>query len=131
MRTKAILALAIGCLIAAACHGQPAEARSPLSWLGFGKQKSPSAKTTEVAHKPQTPALFARMTDGTQRFVGNTKKLFVPEKPPAKRRGVTAVHPAHRPEPPKQSFFQRLFHPEPAPPPKTVNEWMKLDHVHP
>jgi hypothetical protein len=129
MRMRSILALAVCCL--AAYQGQAALARSPLAWLGFGSDKSPAAKTTEVSQKSHTPAVFAKMTDGTKRFVGSTKKMFVPAKAPVKRRGVTATHHAQKPEPPKQNFFKRLFSAEPPPPPKTVNEWMSLDHVHP
>jgi hypothetical protein len=128
MRNQTILALAVWCVVAYAGHA--ALARSPLAWLGLGNDKSPT-RTTEVSQSSRTPAVLAKMSDGTKRLVGNTKKLFVPAKPPVKRRGVTATHHARRPEPPKQSFFKRLFNPEPPPPPKTVNEWMSLDHVHP
>jgi hypothetical protein len=127
MSIRSILALVLWCSLAC----QPAFARSPLTWLGMGQDKSPAARTREVSQSSRTPAVFAKMSDGTKRLVGNTKKLFVPAKPPVKRRGVTATHPARRPEPPKQSFFKRLFNPEPPPPPKTVNEWMSLKHVHP
>jgi hypothetical protein len=125
-----ILPLCAGCL-AAASAAQAAEAASPLAWLGFGKASSQAAKTTEVKSATAPPAVFAKMTHGTKRFVSNTKNLFVPKKPPAKRRGLTATYHAHRPEPPKQSFFKRLFGPEPPPPPKTVNEWMSLEQMHP
>jgi hypothetical protein len=125
MRIAWILSLAY--LIVAA---PAAEAASPFSWFGFGKQPA-ATKTTNVSQSSHTPAVFARMAGGTRRMVTNTKNLFTPKKQPVKRQGATTSHSAKKPEPPKQSFFKQLFHPEPPPPPKTVGEWMTLDQVHP
>jgi hypothetical protein len=130
MRVATIVALVVCCCVALAPRAHAAEASSPFAWLGFGRTKTHAAKTTNASHAA-APQVFAKMGDGTKHFVSNTKNLFVPKKPPVKTRGVTATHHPQRPEPPKQSFFKRMFNPEPPPPPRTVGEWMSLEQVHP
>jgi len=130
MRVAAFLPLFVWCLAVGASQAPAADGTSPLSWLGNSKSKPRPIHKVSASSEATTP-MFTRMTDGTKKFVNNTKSLFVPKKPPVKRRGVTATHRAVRPEPPKQSFFKRMFNPEPPPPPRTVNEWMSLEQIHP
>lgn len=134
MRLAVLLTVMFCCLAAGLSDARGADGRSPFSWLGFGRGESQPAKTANVSSKSKTPPVFAKMTDDTRRLMSNTKNLFVPKKPkktPSKKRGVTATHRDVRHEPPKQSFFQRLFNPEPPPPPRTIDEWMSLEQVHP
>lgn len=130
MRMAAILSLVVGCCTALVPQAHAAQANSPFSWLGFSKSKAHAAKTTNVSHT-SAPQVFSKMGDGTKKLVSNTKNLFVAKKPPVKKRGVTATHRAPKPEVQKQSFFKRIFNPEPPPPPRTVGEWMSLEQVHP
>ena len=130
MRIAAIGPLLVCCL-AASVPPARGEGFSPFSWLGFGRTESQDVRTTNVSKTSKTPQVFAKMTSGTKRFVDGTKNLFVAKKPPAKTRGVTATRRAKRYEPPKQSFFKRWFNPEPPPPPRTIEEWMSLEQIHP
>jgi hypothetical protein len=122
MRFAWLLSLSLLCLGAG-----EAAAASPLAWLGFGTPAS-AVKTHNVSQTSRTPAVFARMAGGTKRMVNNTKNLLTPKKQSA---GHVQSHSANKPQAPKQSFFGRLFRPEPTPPPRTVGEWMQLDQVHP
>jgi hypothetical protein len=40
-------------------------------------------------------------------------------------------HYSTRNKQPEPGFFKKLFYPAPTPPPKTVEEWMSLEQVHP
>jgi hypothetical protein len=126
----AVGSLVVCCCVALAPQAHAAQASSPFSWLGFGKSKAQTAKTTNVS-QTSAPQVFTKMGDGTKKLVSNTKNLFVAKKPPVKKRGVTATHRAAKPEVPKQSLFKRMFNPEPPPPPRTVGEWMSLEQIHP
>jgi len=130
MRFATILPLLVCCLAAGAPRAR-AEGPSPFGWLCFNRHASHGAKTTNVSNTSKTPQVFAKMKGGTERFLTNTKNLFVADKPAAKTRGATATRRIKRSEPPKQSFFKRWFKPEPPPPPKTVEEWMSLEQIHP
>jgi hypothetical protein len=125
MRIACILPLLAWCLAASMPQAR-GEGFSPFGWLSGNR-----AETTNVSGYSKTPTVLAKMKGGTQRFVNGTKDLFVAKKPPVKTRGATGTRHAKRPEPPKQSFFKRWFNPEPPPPPRTVDEWMKLDQIHP
>ncbi|MEX0678195.1 MAG: hypothetical protein WD063_14020 [Pirellulales bacterium] len=130
MRIAAILPLLV-CYFAASVPPARAEGCSPFGWLCCSRHTPQAIETTNVSNTSKTPPVFTKMTGGTKRFVSGTKNLFVAKKPPAKKRGVTATHRAARAEPPKQGFFQRWFNPEPPPPPRTVEEWMSLEQIHP
>ncbi len=103
------------------------------SFLTFGKEKS--ATTTRHARGNstfKTPAVLTKMTSSTKRLVTNTKSLLVPKKasePP--KLGAVRVNQAAKYHPPEQGFWERFFNPQPAPPPRTMAEWMALDHPRP
>lgn len=107
-----------------------AQAASPFGGLGFS-----SGPTSATRHPQPTPTVLDKMSAGTKRFVSNTKDALTPKKltakKPAKKSGTSTARKAKRPEPPKQGFFKQLFNPDPPPPPKTVEEWMSLEQVHP
>jgi hypothetical protein len=78
----------------------------------------------------KTPAVFTKMSSGTKQIVTNTKNLFSFRKPGAsdeKAGGKYAFRPDHK----EPGFFYKLFHPEPTPPPRTIDEWLSLEQVHP
>jgi len=116
MRLAGILSLAMGLFLFAAVS----RAATPFSWLGFGQGHS--VKTTNVSQSSHRPTVVAKMVSGTKRLVNNTKNLITPKPTPVKRHGATVTHRVKRPEPPKQSFFQKWFSSESPSPPKTVGE---------
>jgi hypothetical protein len=130
-----LFALAI-LLVSAASAG--ADCGLP-SWcpLGCCAAKHTSAtKVTTVADargKGEPPTVMARMTSGTKRFVSNTKNLFVPKKSEPARPKTTSIRARQsaRDQYETPGFFYRLFHPEPPPPPQTIDEWMSLKQIHP
>jgi hypothetical protein len=130
MRNAVVLPLLLWCFAASMPQAR-GEGFSPFGWLCCNRHESPVVQMTNVSNTSKTPPVFARMKDGTQRFWTGTKNLFVAKKPPAKTHGATVIHRAARSEPPKQGFFKRWFNPDPPPPPKTVEEWMSLEQVHP
>ncbi len=130
MRIAAIGPLLVCCFAASVPHAR-GEGFAPFDCLCCGRHESQGVQTTNVSNTSKTPQVFAKMTSGTKRFVTGTKNLFVAKKPPTKTRGVTATRRAARYEPPKQGFFKRWFNPEPPPPPRTIEEWMSLDQIHP
>lgn len=122
MRIAAIASLVACWLLLGATSAHADKA----SRLGFNTD--PLGKEAPAA---KGPSVLDKMNAGTKRLVDNTKKLFTPDKPPVKKRGVTAVRRAQKPKPPQQSFFGRLFNPQPPPPPQTIDEWMSLDQLRP
>jgi hypothetical protein len=77
----------------------------------------------------KTPTVFAKMNSSTKRFVNNTKSIFSPKKKSSKGKSATGL--VSRQKPPEPGFFYKLFHPEPPPPPRTIDEWMSLKQIHP
>ncbi|REK12447.1 MAG: hypothetical protein DWQ37_11980 [Planctomycetota bacterium] len=123
MKTAAIMTLAICGVMLCDSPACAAEGSSPLSWIGFKPKSAATAKG---------PSLFEKMSSGTKRFFGGTKKMFADDEPTVtKKYGTRRVHRAEKPKQPQQSFFGRLFNPQPAPPPRTIEEWMALEQVHP
>ena len=64
------------------------------------------------------------MVDGTKNMFSSKKKA------PKKVTGTTGIYTMH-PKQEEPGFFHKLFHPEPPPPPKTIDEWMSLKQIHP
>ena len=88
---------------------------------------------TQVANTKganNTPTVFAKMSSGTKRFVNSTKSIFSPKKSSSKS-SHSATGLVSRHKPPEPGFFHKLFHPEPPPPPRTIDEWMSLKQIHP
>jgi hypothetical protein len=85
-----------------------------------------------VANKnsKSTPTIFTRMGSGTKRLMTNTKSLLTFQKP-ATAKSAKKTQTATRGAQEKPGFFHRMFYPEPPPPPKTVDEWMSLEQIHP
>jgi hypothetical protein len=96
--------------------------------------ETPQASVTRVANvttPAKKPQVLTKVSAGTKRFVAGTKNMLSLKKPaPAKRTGTTATHSA-RSKHEEPGFFYKLFHPEPPPPPETIEEWMSLKQIHP
>ncbi len=109
-----------------------------LSWCPFGchgckADPGPDVSVTPVADTGRgvwSPAVFTKVSGGTKRFVDGTKNLLSFKKPAPKRTlGLTGS--PIGPKPKEPGFFYKLFHPAPPPPPRTIDEWMSLEQIHP
>ena len=137
MRVAQILFIALSI---ASIQAGAARAESDSSWwCPFGcchaNPDKPGASVTQVSNTSSAakkPAVLTKVSASTKRLVNGTKNMLSFKKPtaPVKRSGVIATH-SSRPKQEAPGFFQKLFHPEPPPPPKTIEEWMSLKQVHP
>ncbi len=107
-----------------------------LSWCPFGchgcKTDTDTGVTpvADTGRSVRSPAVFTKVSTGTKRFVTGTKNLLSFKKPAAKRPPGSAKY-SLRSNHKEPGFFYKLFHPEPPPPPRTIDEWMSLEQVHP
>lgn len=106
------------------------------SWCPFGshaaKQPAPAvSNVSETRGAAQSPPVLANMGTSTKRFVSNTKNLLSFKKPATTKQSGTTARYSLRPNRDEPGFFYKLFHPEPPPPPKTIDEWMSLEQIHP
>jgi hypothetical protein len=118
LRIPLLLALAINM----ACWSSARAENRILPFNPFSKAASSGNQATS------TPTVFAKMSSSTKRFVNNTKSIFSPKK---KSKSKSATGLVSRQKPPEPGFFHKLFHPEPPPPPRTIEEWMSLKQIHP
>lgn len=118
--------LLVAWLLLGATQSQAAFPSLPKFW---GKeQAAATTKSTKGGSAFKTPAVLTKMSSGTKRMVKNTKNLLTPNKPAKEPKlGVTSTKRAQKPQPPQQSWFGRMFNPQPTPPPRTMGEWMALD----
>jgi hypothetical protein len=109
-----------------------AQAASPLAWLGIGrKSETQGARITSVSKSQQTPTVLTKISQAPRQLVNNTKNLFVSKKQPSRKGASTVIKRQPRTEQKQPGFFKQLFRPEPPPPPRTVEEWMSLEQIHP
>jgi hypothetical protein len=114
-------ALLVGLLFAVSSRGVRAD-----GWFTLpGKAKSTSTS------KPAPVRLANSFTNGTKSFVQNTANMFRP----AKGTSVKSKPKTKQKQAPNKNdepgFWSRLFNSEPPPPPRTVEEWMRLEQIRP
>jgi len=124
MRNLTLLLLAW--LLLGATESRAAFPSFPTFW---GNQQSAAATTPAKGGSAfKKPAVLTKMSSGTKRMVKNTKNLLTPKKPAKEPKlGVTSTKRAEKRQPPQQSWFGRMFNPQPTPPPRTMGEWMALE----
>ncbi len=134
MRTAGCMLVGIAVIWTAPSIAQAQNCLSRLCPFGCchakGGADAPITHVADSGQGTQTTAVFNKVGSGTRRFIANTRDLFTFGKPsgaPASAGGKYAF----RSSPKKPGFFYKLFHPEPPPPPKTVDEWMSLEQIHP
>jgi hypothetical protein len=95
----------------------------------WGKEQSAATTTSAKGGSAfKKPAVLTKMSSGTKRMVKNTKNLLSPKKARKEPKlGVTSTKRAEKRQPPQQSWFGRMFDPQPTPPPRTMGEWMALE----
>lgn len=106
------------------------------SWCPFGccrRGPEAAASVTEVADTGtgvKSPAVLTKVSSGTRRFVTGTMNLLS-FKSAARKQNPSPATRAIQPDHKQPGFFYKLFHPAPPPPPKTIDEWMSLEQIHP
>lgn len=76
------------------------------------------------------PSFFDKVGSGTKKLWTDTKDLFSlnKSKPQPKTR---SVYNPYAPKPEQKSWTDSMFGSKPAPPPKSLNEWMSLKRADP
>ncbi len=118
--------LLIAGLMLGATESRAAFPSMPSLW---GKSQTTTATTSAKGGSAfKKPAVLTKMSSGTKRMVTNTKNLLSPKMPSKEPKlGVTSIKRAEKQQAPQQSWFGRMFNPQPTPPPRTMGEWMALD----
>lgn len=105
------------------------------AWPGFGGDTKPAAKTKKTSNTTgasKTPQVIKSITDAPKRLVSSTKSMLTPKSSTtAKRSGTTSGQSSKNSQDAKPGFFKSLLNPEPPPPPRTIQDWMKLKQIHP
>lgn len=126
----ALLMIALSAQGATSCAG--AELLSPSTWFGGSGKTTLSPKPGPKSSLLKAPPVVGKMTSGTKRLLTSPTSLFKKTKPKqVKTSGVTKVTKAKRNESEREGFFKSIFNPEPPPPPRTIDEFMSLEQIHP
>jgi hypothetical protein len=125
------MVLAATLLLASSLEARADEAAKRSSWFGFGAKPTSDAKLTTATNSAKTPPVFTKVSDGTKSFFTSTKNIFSSKKGKSSQHSGVTSHYSTRNKQPEPGFFKKLFYTQPAPPPKTVEEWMSLEQVHP
>ncbi|MGD9721629.1 MAG: hypothetical protein AB7O59_05925 [Pirellulales bacterium] len=132
MRTASCLLVAASIVWLSAATAQAGFPWCP--WGCCGGQSASAAPVTNVANTGQgvrSPAMITKVGTSTKRLVTNTKNLLTFNKPLSAKKAGTSAMTVGRPPYKEPGFFYKLFHPEPPPPPRTIEEWMSLKQIHP
>jgi hypothetical protein len=102
-----------------------------LLWVALDARGADSSTSDSGAQTSSKPAVVTKVTDGTRRWVSNTKSMLMPSKPaPVRKSGTTAIHKKNANED-KPGFFKSWFAPKPPQTPRTIKEWMALKQPKP
>lgn len=117
---------AVRCAVVALLLLTPAVVRADLtSWLPFSK-----SRTNTVAKKTKNGPSLSGVSSTGSKSPGQTTGFFTSKKT-VPRKTSTAKNSVPKSKYEEPTFWQKLFGTEPAPPPRTVGEWMSLEQIHP